>query len=77
MPIRNHARPFQDKAYKQLVHFRNGEVVAFMAVYRMVFALLPRHESGLHEMTAHTKIRVVLRKVIKPIGNETAADQND
>lgn len=67
MACGNARRTMQYEIDKEFVLLRDGQVMAVMAVQRLVLALRPTFIRRLHQMAAHTKLGIVLREVVKPI----------
>jgi hypothetical protein len=78
VPLGDLGRPVEHKADEQLVLLGNRQVMAVVAIQRLVFALRPAVVSRLHEMAPYAEFRIVLGKIIKLVCNKTAAaDDNE
>jgi hypothetical protein len=77
MTCGNAVRTMQHETDQELVLFRNGEVMALMAVQGLVLALRPAVISRLHQVAAHAELGIILSEVIKLIRDKTTTTDDD
>jgi hypothetical protein len=77
MTLGHGSRAFQYKADQQLVLLNNGEVMTVMTIKFLMLALCPAVVCRLHQMTTNAELGIVLRKIVKLEGDESAAADND